>query len=34
MAVNAAISLAALNQLITQVSWVKLDGDDRRGGTK
>jgi hypothetical protein len=25
MAVNAAISLASLNQLITQVSWVKLD---------
>lgn len=25
-AVNAAISFAALNQLITQVSWVKLDG--------
>jgi nicotinamidase-related amidase len=24
-AVNAAISYAALNQLITQVSWVKLD---------
>ncbi len=24
-AVNAAISLAALNQLVTQVSWVKLD---------
>jgi hypothetical protein len=23
--VNAAISFAALNQLITQVSWVKLD---------
>ena len=26
-AVNAAISYAALNQLITQVSWVQLDGD-------
>jgi nicotinamidase-related amidase len=25
-AVNAAISFAALNQLVTQVSWVKLDG--------
>ena len=25
-AVNASISFAALNQLITQVSWVKLDG--------
>lgn len=25
MAVNAAISFAALNQLVTQVSWVKLD---------
>jgi nicotinamidase-related amidase len=25
IAVNAAISFAALNQLITQVSWVKLD---------
>jgi hypothetical protein len=25
MAVNAAISLAALNQLITQVSWIKLE---------
>lgn len=26
-AVNAAISYAALNQLITQVSWITLDGD-------
>jgi nicotinamidase-related amidase len=26
-AVNAAISYAALNQLITQVSWIQLDGD-------
>lgn len=26
IAVNAAISFAALNQLVTQVSWVKLDG--------
>lgn len=26
-AVNASISFAALNQLITQVSWVKLDGE-------
>jgi nicotinamidase-related amidase len=25
-AVNAAISFAALNQLVTQVSWVKMDG--------
>jgi hypothetical protein len=29
MAVNAAISLAALNQLITQVSWVELEGENR-----
>lgn len=28
-AVNAAISYAALNQLITQVSWVQLDGGER-----
>lgn len=26
-AVNAAISYAALNQLITQISWIQLDGD-------
>jgi hypothetical protein len=25
-ATNAALSIAALDQLITQVSWVKLDG--------
>ncbi len=28
-AVNAAISFAALNQLITQVSWVQLEGDKK-----
>lgn len=28
-AVNAAISFAALNQLVTQVSWVKLEGAKR-----
>lgn len=28
-AVNAAISYAALNQLITQVSWVQIEGDKR-----
>ena len=28
-AANAAISFAALNQLITQISWIKLDGIDR-----
>lgn len=28
-AVNAAISFAALNQLITQVSWIKLDREPR-----
>jgi nicotinamidase-related amidase len=28
-AVNASISYAALNQLITQVSWVKLDSESK-----
>lgn len=28
-AVNAAISFAALNQLITQVSWIKCDGEKK-----
>jgi nicotinamidase-related amidase len=28
-AVNAAISLAALNHLITQVSWIRMTGDQR-----
>ena len=28
-AVNAAISFAALNQLITQISWIKSEGEKK-----
>jgi nicotinamidase-related amidase len=30
-ATNAAISFASLNQLVTQISWVKVDGPSRSG---
>lgn len=29
-ATNAAVSFASLNQLVTQVSWIKLDGSSKR----
>lgn len=32
-AVNAAISFAALRQLVTQVSWIELDAGPRAGGS-